>query len=53
VRAVAVAQGDYRLSHLETHRRMKALLTPEQVARYEHARGYGQTPAAAGSHKKH
>jgi len=53
VRAVAVAQGDYRLSHLETHRRMKALLTPGQVAQYEGARGYGRAPAASGAHKMH
>jgi Spy/CpxP family protein refolding chaperone len=52
VRAVAVAQGEYRLSHLETHRRMKALLTPEQVASYDRLRGYQQTPGPA-RHKGH
>jgi Spy/CpxP family protein refolding chaperone len=52
VRAVAVAQGEYRLSHLETHRRMKALLTPEQVASYDRLRGYQQTPGP-GRHKGH
>lgn len=52
VRAVALAQGDYRLSHLETHRRMKALLSSEQIAEYERARGYAQAPPA-GSHKMH
>ena len=39
MRAAAPAQGEYRLSHLETHRRMKALLTPDQVARYDALRG--------------
>ena len=37
---VAVLQGAYRLSHLETHRRLRALLTDEQVARYDRLRGY-------------
>lgn len=40
VRAAAVLEGEYRLSHLETHRRMRALLTDEQVARYNRLRGY-------------
>jgi len=41
VRESAALQGEYRLSHLETHRRMRALLTQEQVARYDELRGYG------------
>ena len=41
VRAAAALEGEYRLSHLETHRRMRALLTDEQVARYNKLRGYG------------
>jgi Spy/CpxP family protein refolding chaperone len=41
VRAAAALEGEYRLSHLETHRRMRALLTEEQVIRYNHLRGYG------------
>jgi Spy/CpxP family protein refolding chaperone len=48
-RAVSEAarlQGEYRLSHLETHRRMRALLTDEQVVRYDALRGYGERPAA-------
>ena len=40
VKAVAVLQGEYRLSHLETHRRMRAILTAEQVQRYDQLRGY-------------
>lgn len=46
-RAVAAAarlQGEYRLSHLETHRRMRALLNDEQVTRYDALRGH---------HRKH
>jgi len=41
VRAAAALEGEYRLSHLETHRRMRAFLTEEQVARYDQLRGYG------------
>jgi Spy/CpxP family protein refolding chaperone len=41
VREVALADGDYRLSHLETHRRMVNVLTDEQVAKYNALRGYG------------
>jgi Cu/Ag efflux protein CusF len=47
VRAAAALEGDYRLSHLETHRRMRALLTEEQIARYDYLRGY----AAGGGHR--
>jgi Spy/CpxP family protein refolding chaperone len=46
VQQAAALQGEYRLSHLETHRRMRALLTDEQVRRYDHLRGY----AAPGGH---
>jgi Spy/CpxP family protein refolding chaperone len=40
VRDVARLEGEYRLSHLETHRRMRALLTDDQVAAYDRLRGY-------------
>lgn len=40
VRHAAALQGEYRLSHLETHRRMRALLSEEQVERYHKLRGY-------------
>jgi Spy/CpxP family protein refolding chaperone len=46
VRTAAALQGQYRLSHLETHRRMRALLTDEQVKRYDALRGYQ-------GHRKH
>jgi hypothetical protein len=45
VALAAVAQGEYRLAHLETHRRMRALLSDEQVARYDTLRGYGAAPS--------
>ena len=47
VQAAAALEGEYRLSHLETHRRMRALLTEEQVIRYNQLRGY----AAGGGHR--
>jgi Spy/CpxP family protein refolding chaperone len=40
VNQAALLQGEYRLSHLETHRRMKPLLTAEQIAKYDALRGY-------------
>jgi len=49
VSEAAGLQGEYRLSHLETHRRMRALLTQEQVARYDQLRGYAKP--AAGAHR--
>jgi uncharacterized cupredoxin-like copper-binding protein/Spy/CpxP family protein refolding chaperone len=40
VRTAAALRGEYRLAHLETHRRMRGLLTAEQVARYDSLRGH-------------
>jgi hypothetical protein len=40
VARTAVLEGEYRLAHLETHRRMRALLSDAQVARYDALRGY-------------
>lgn len=50
VKTVAALQGDYRLSHLDTHRKMRSTLTEEQVRRYEQLRGY--TGGRAPSHGK-
>ena len=48
---VATLHGEYRLSHLDTHVRMRAMLTDEQVNRYVALRGYdGGTPL---QHKQH
>jgi Spy/CpxP family protein refolding chaperone len=44
VRSTASIEGEYRLSHLETHRRMRALLTEEQIRRYNELRGYAEAP---------
>ena len=53
VHAAAALQGEYRLAHLETHRRMRALLSAEQVRRYDELRGYGAGAAGhqASKHK--
>jgi hypothetical protein len=39
-RDAATLQGEYRLAHLETHRRLRAILTDAQVAQYDVLRGY-------------
>jgi len=52
VRDAATLEGEFRLAHLETHRRTRALLTEEQVARYVQLRGYGgASPAKHGGHR--
>src|SRR5262245_57295472 len=43
VRHVAAVQGEFRLAHLETHRRMRALLNDQQIERYVQLRGYADT----------
>jgi hypothetical protein len=53
VRAIAQLQGEYRLSHLETHRKVRDMLTDGQVRRYDELRGYGgggSGPAHGGHH---
>ena len=45
-------RGQYRLSHLETHRRMRSLLSDEQVRRYDTLRGYGGN-GTQHQHRKH
>jgi LTXXQ motif family protein len=52
VRVAAAAAAEYRLSHLETHRRTRVLLSAEQVAHYDVLRGYAK-PAAAGDPHRH
>lgn len=46
VRETAALEGEYRLSHLETHRRMRSLLTEEQIKRYDSLRGHSSSPPA-------
>jgi len=45
--AAGALQSEYRLAHLETHRRTRALLDEEQVKQYDSLRGY----AAEGGHR--
>jgi Spy/CpxP family protein refolding chaperone len=42
VNAASASQASYRLSHLETHRRMREMLSLEQIERYQALRGYGK-----------
>lgn len=53
VRQAASLRGEYRLAHLETHRRIRALLTEEQVRRYDSLRGYASSSPAPHSNHKH
>ena len=49
---VAALWGELRLVHLNYHLRAAALLTPDQIARYDTLRGYAGAPAGAeGSHR--
>ena len=41
VETAGALQAEYRLTHLETHRRTRALLSAEQIERYGALRGYG------------
>jgi len=56
-REIAALDGTLRGVHLRAHLTMKAVLTPEQVARYDELRGYAgaSTPPADGHHgdKRH
>jgi len=45
VSAIATLQGELRAVHLEAHLAQRALLTPEQIARYDVLRGYRGSPA--------
>jgi len=45
VHAIASLQGELRAVHLEAHLAQRALLTPEQIARYDMLRGYRGSPA--------
>jgi Spy/CpxP family protein refolding chaperone len=40
---IAALQGELRATHLETHLAQRAILTPEQIARYDALRGYGRS----------
>ena len=44
-------QGELRASHLRAHVRLRAILTAEQVERYQHLRGYGTADAPEPAHQ--
>ncbi len=48
----ATIRGKLRQAHLQAHLEQTRVLTPEQVARYQHLRGYGQG-ASATHHPSH
>jgi hypothetical protein len=50
--AIAELQGRLRAVHLSAHLETRALLNPDQIARYEQLRGYGDTQAP-GQHRHH
>ncbi len=45
--AIAATEGQLREVHLGAHLKMKALLTPEQIARYDQLRGYTAADGAS------
>ena len=50
--AIGELQGQLRSVHLAAHLETRPLLNPEQIARYQHLRGYGDA-AAPPSHHHH
>jgi hypothetical protein len=48
--AIAALQGSLRAVHLSAHLETRALLNPQQIARYQQLRGYGDTPAPEHHH---
>jgi hypothetical protein len=51
LRAATALAGEYRLSHLDAHRRARALLSGEQVARHDELRGYAKPAAEDDLHR--
>jgi len=52
---IGARQGALRAVHLAAHIETAAVMSAEQIARYDHLRGYGSVSEAAkaGQHKKH
>ena len=53
VQSASRLQSQYRLSHLETHRRMRMLLSTDQLERYAMLRGYGDRAGDAPAPMRH
>lgn len=52
VSELARKQGELRVAHLRAHLETRAVLTAEQVARYDELRGYGAGHGGADSHNQ-
>ncbi len=50
---IGAAQARFRASHLTTHIDTTRLLTADQIARYDHLRGYAGATSGGGSHDGH
>ena len=48
--AIAELQGRLRAVHLSAHLETRALLNPDQIARYKQLRGYGASPGPEHHH---
>jgi Spy/CpxP family protein refolding chaperone len=53
VRELAALQAEFRLAHLNAHLSMRQILSPQQIAAYDSARGYDGTNAHRGGHQHH
>jgi Spy/CpxP family protein refolding chaperone len=50
LRTIATLQAELRAVHLEAHIAQRALLNPEQIARYDMLRGYSSANEPGGNH---
>lgn len=50
---IATVEGQYRAAHLAAHLKLRAILTPEQVARYNQLRGYDAPGGQPGHQHSH
>ena len=53
VKEIARLQGELRFVHLETHLKLKRILTPAQIARYDELRGYSGYKGQGGAGARH
>lgn len=49
--AIAAADGELREVHLVAHLKMRTILTPTQVARYDELRGYASSNGTPAPHR--
>lgn len=53
VHELAALQEQFRLAHLNAHLSMRKILSTQQIAAYDRARGYDGTKSQQGGHKHH